>query len=132
MAFEDVVADVIAYLEPVVAPVPVHAEIPKPRPVEFLQVRRIGGPAEPPVREIVRLHVEAWATSEVRAMEILRAARPAVWDLAAANTLGYMVYTVVEFAGPTQGTDTETGVPVAWFRPELTVRSDDVIHLSVP
>lgn len=130
MAFENVITDVIAYLDPVDGTVPVHNDIPKPRPDEFIQVRRIGGPATPPVQETVRLDIFAWAETSPRAEELINLVRASIWALAGKATLGYMVYRVSEFMGPTQSTDVDTGIPRGWYRPEMTVRANDAIHFT--
>ncbi len=130
MPFQDVVEDVIAHLDPVDGTVAVVSEIPKPRPEEFVQIRRIGGPGLPPVRELVRLDVFAWAQTGPRAMAILALVRASIWQLAGGTDLGYQVYQVNEFLGPSQSDDTATGQPRGWYRPELTVRADDVIHFA--
>ncbi|MCP4959666.1 MAG: hypothetical protein GY925_10405 [Actinomycetia bacterium] len=127
MPFADVVADVIAHLDPVDG-VSVSSKVPSPRPDEFIQIRRIGGPGVPPVTEVVRLDVFTWADTGPRAMELLGLVRESIWALAGGVALGYVVYGVVEFMGPTQSDDTETSTPRGWYRPELTVRADAVIH----
>lgn len=130
MAFPEIVTDLIDYLGPVDGTVTVHSRIPNPRPAEFVMIRRFGGIAGEPVRDMPRLDVQAWAVTEPRARELLTIVRSRIWALAGSNTLGYMVYKVSEFMGPTDRTDPETGLPFAWFRPELSIRADDVIHVA--
>lgn len=129
MAFEDVVADVIAYLGPLMSPLTVVSEVPRDRPDEFIQVRRIGGTAVMPVREIVRLDVWAWAEEgeEQRAMQLIATVRAHIWALRHSTTLGYQCYDIGETMGPTQASDLDTGLPRGWYRPELTVRANDVV-----
>ena len=130
MAFPDLVDDLITHLHPVDGTVPVHSDVPDPRPVEFVQIRRIGGLAELPVRDTVRLDVWTWASSNRRAMALLALVRGEIWRLRGSNTLGYPIYDVTEFMGPTQRSDPDTGAPRGWFRPEVTVRADDVTYFA--
>jgi hypothetical protein len=50
-------------------------KIPNPMPAEFGRVKRFGGPRESLISENANLIVEAWATTEARALEILNLAR---------------------------------------------------------
>lgn len=129
--FADPIGLLVAYLGPVVAPVPVSGRVPRPRPPEFVQVRRVGGVAVPPVREIVRVDVFAWAADDVRAIEVGGLAREALWSLA--GTVGVLapgepVYTVAEFKGPGSDDDEETGSPRYWFTVELMIRANQVLN----
>lgn len=130
MAFADPIVDMITYLEAQVPGLPFSSDIPNPRPTEFAQVRRIGGVADPPVREIVRYNIYTWAASPPRAYELLMLIRAAIWTLPGGTDLGYPCYKVVEFMGPTMTQDSQSGVPQGWYRPEITIRSEDVIHYS--
>ena len=130
MAFADVIADVITYLEGEVPGLEFSSDIPNPRPEEFGQVRRIGGVADPPVTDVVRLNIYTWAATPQRAYQLLMLVRSAIWDLAGGNQLGYPCYKVAEFMGPTLTQDSQSGDPQGWYRPEITIRSEDVIHYS--
>lgn len=130
MAFSDVNADLITYLKSETSIVTIVSDIPNPRPVEFAMVRRLGGLAEFPVTEVARFDIYTWASTTPRAMELLLDVRAAVWRLGGKTTLGYPVYLVVEFMGPTLTADPQTGTPQGWYRPEITVRANDVVQHS--
>lgn len=133
MAFPDVVSDLITHLDPVDGTVPVRSETPDSFNAgtdEQIIIRRVGGSALMPVRDVNRLDVWAWAATAPRARALLYLVRSQIWDLAGTTALGYQVYKVAEFMGPTQRDDTEIKAPRCWYRPELTVRADDVIHLA--
>jgi hypothetical protein len=126
--FSDPLALLVVYLTPIMAPTPVVSRVPGERPVEFLQLRRVGGVALPPVRETVRIDAFAWAESEARAHLIGSYARDAIWALSGKLMGGLAVYQVGEFMGPTMGDDPETGLPRLWITYELVVRADAAIH----
>jgi hypothetical protein len=139
MAFPDAVDLVIGYLDPIVAPVKVANRVPNPRPDRFVQVRRVGGPAQVPVRDRPRLDVFAWAPTDPQAMALALQVRTALWALAGTNLLGVAVYRVSEFMGPRQDDDTLPattttttggGTPRVWATYELDLRADDVIHAA--
>lgn len=130
MSFADPIALLVAYLGPALAPVPVASRVADERPLEWLQVRRVGGPALPPVREAVRFDVFAWAETEERATIIGHQARSAVWALAGTDRLGVTVYTVGEFMGPTMTQDEETRSPQLWITFEVLIRAVDVMHIA--
>lgn len=138
MAFPDVVALLIAYLDPIVGAVAVASRVPNPRPGRLVQVRRAGGLAQSPVRDRARLDVFTWAPTEVEAMQLALTVRSAVWALAGTDTLGPMVYRVQEFMAPRAFDDERSdstaqvvnagASPRVWATYELTIRADDVIH----
>ena len=128
MAFPDVVGLTIAYLGPIITPTAVVSRIPKPRPVELVQVRRVGGPALPPVRDQARLDIFCWAATEPDAMALAGTVRSALWALSGNDLLGPMVYEVAEFLGPRQDDDPITGTPRVWMTQSLAVRADDAIQ----
>lgn len=125
--FPDIVAAIVAHLGAVMAPIPVATEVAEDRPPEFVQVRRVGGPALPPVREAVRLDVFAWAATEVRAYQVGTTVRDAFWALNGQVVDGITVYEVGEFLGPTMTADAETRTPQLWATYELTVRADGAV-----
>lgn len=129
MAFADVIADVRTYLVAQTG-YAFYSDVPNPRPVEFVQIRRIGGLAEMPVKENVRLEFFTWAATSVRAMEMINEIRLQVWRLGGGIDLGYQVYQVADFMGPTQTHDSQTGTPQGWYRPEITIRANDVVQHS--
>lgn len=128
MTFPDATGLAIAYLDPLMDPVQVASRVPRDRPAELLQVRRIGGTGLPPVRDVARLDVIAWAEQEPRAAELGNIARAHVWALAGTNLLGVACYRVAEFMGPRHDDDPETGTPRYWVTFDLHLRADDVIH----
>lgn len=140
MAFPDAVALLIAYLDPIVDPIPVASRVPNPRPPKLVQVRRVGGLAQTPIRDRARLDVFTWAPREDEAMALALTVRSAVWALAGTDTLGPMVYRVAEFMAPRaldderSGTTAQTATagasPRVWATYELTLRADDVIHIA--
>lgn len=123
-----VVSMLVGYLAGMVRPIPVATEVPENRPPEFIQVRRVGGTAQAPVREAVRVDVFAWAASEERAYAIGNQVREAVWELGGQMLTGLPVYEVSEFMGPTMTADHETRTPQLWATYELLVRADGAIH----
>lgn len=129
MAYPDVVSDLITHLHPVDTTVPVRSDVPdsfRAGTGELIQIRRIGGAELVPVRDVNRLDVWAWAATAPRARQLLLTVRAQIRALSGTTTLGYVVYRVTDFMGPTQRDDTETSAPRCWYRPELTVRADDV------
>ena len=130
MAFPDLTALLIAYIAPLVAPTAVASRIPDPRPVGFVQVRRVGGTARPPVRERARFDVFCWAAGEPAAQSTASTIRSAVWALAGTSLLGIPTYEVAELLGPRLDDDDLTGTPRVWATYELTTRADDVMHIA--
>ncbi len=122
-----VVTLVVSYLATTMAPIPVATSVPDDRPPEFIQVRRVGGPALPPVRETVRLDVFVWAATEERAYTVGSQVREAIWALNGQTLAGLPVYDVGEFLGPTMTADDETRSPQLWATYELTVRADGAV-----
>jgi hypothetical protein len=123
-----VVTMVVGYLAGMVDPIPVATEVPEARPPEFIQVRRVGGPAVAPVRESVRIDTFAWAATEERAYAIGNQVREAIWALHGQALAGLPVYEVAEFMGPTMTADDQTRTPQLWTTYELLVRADGAIH----
>lgn len=128
MAYSDPLPSIVAYLAAGVTPVRVVADVPDPRPPTLLQVYRVGGDALTPVREQVRLDVFAWAPSDVPAMTLALQARTLIWALAGKSTLGFMVYRVQEFLGPTKIRDPIRVSPQVWATYDLDIRANAAIH----
>lgn len=129
MAFPDPLADVITYLTPLMSPVVVTSRVPPestPRP-PLVQVRRVGGAAEVPVRDTPRLDVWCWHDTEPDAMDLALTVRGAIWALAGTNELGYPCYRVDEFLGPRQADDDLTGIPRVWATYTLLVRAESAV-----
>ena len=127
-AFPDIVTLVVGYLGAAMAPIPVATEVPAQRSPEFIQVRRVGGPALPPVREVVRLDTFSWAATEARAYQVGQMVREAIWALNPQVLSGCPVYEVAEFLGPTMTADDDTRSPQLWATYELTVRADGAVR----
>lgn len=130
MPFVDPTALAVAYLTPIVDPIPVASRVPDPRPDEFVQVRKTGGAAAPPVREIVRLDVHTWGVDDPAAYDLALTVRTAMWALGATDLLGVTVYQVGEFLAPRLLDDPESGTSRAWATYDLTIRADEIIHLG--
>lgn len=134
MAWPDAVGLVIAYLNPILDPVPVLSRVPQdsaPRP-PLQQVRRVGGPALPPVRDLARLDFLSWHDTDPQAMALAMQAREAVWALSGTTLLGVTCYRVAEFMGPRQSDDPVSGTPRVWATYELMLRADDAINPAPP
>lgn len=130
MAWPDAVRLVIAYLTPIVAPARVVSRLPQdaaPRE-PLLQVRRVGGPALPPVRDVARLDVWAWGPDEGEAWDLGLAARGALWLLPGTTALGVTCYRIEEFMGPRQQDDPASQTPRVWATYELHLRADSAIQ----
>lgn len=130
--FSDPIAMLVGYLGGVLVPVPVSTRVADPRPLEFVQIRRVGGAALLPVRESVRVDVWVWAGSEARAQFLASQARAAVWALAHSVRAGVTVYVVGEFLAPRMLDDPETGLPRVWATYELVIRADPIVPAAHP
>lgn len=127
MPFPDVNDALIAYLKTPLTPVKVVSRVPAPRPPRLVQVRRVGGPAEFPVRDAARIDIKCWAPDDKVAMGLALEVREAVWALSGTSLLGFPCYQVSEFLGPRLDDDPVTSSPVAWATYSLLVRADPVI-----
>jgi hypothetical protein len=126
----DAVRLVIAYLAPIVAPARAVSRVPQdaaPRE-PLVQVRRIGGQALLPVRDVARLDTYAWAPDDERAWELGLQVRAAIWSLAGTDLLGPVCYRVEEFLGPRQQDDPSSLTPRIWATYELHIRADAAIQ----
>ena len=130
MAIPDTVGLMIAWVVGLSLPgsPPVSAEIPDPLTEDHVQVRRLGGPALPPVRDQPLIHLSSWAPTDKLALDRLNIIRPQMWALVGTATLGVTVYELDETAGPTSTTDPQGGRPFAFMRWAVTVRANDIIH----
>ncbi|MFP3990651.1 hypothetical protein U9R90_24940 [Streptomyces sp. E11-3] len=128
MAFPDVNESLIAYLSSIVAPVRVVSRVPDPRPTGLVQVRRVGGPATPPVRDAARVDIWCWEADDRSAMALALQVRTAIWALSGTALLGFPCYRVSEFLGPRLDEDPVTNRPRAWATYQLLVRADEAIE----
>ncbi len=99
VVFPDATAAVTSRLGDVLA-VPTDARVPKPRPDEFIVVRRVGGPRRDIVTDEATLTIEAWAQDEAAAHDLAQLARAHVHAMAGTTEGDVRVYRVGEFAGP--------------------------------
>lgn len=131
MAFPDVTGLLRTGLDAAMS-VPVVVDIPRDRATEFVQVRRVGGTAAPPVRDVANLDIKTWAAAgrSERATELLLQAREYIWGLPTVTTFGATVYRVSELMGPKQINDPETGFPMGWMTVTLQIRADSAIMFT--
>lgn len=127
MSFPDINGALITYLAGVVSP-RVVSRVPDPRPAELVQVRRVGGPAEVPVRDAARVDVWCWAPTDATCMGLALEVREAVWALAGTTLLGVPCYRVSEFLGPRLDDDPITNSPRVWMTLSLLVRADSAMQ----
>lgn len=125
MAIPDAVGLVIAYLEGKHTE-PVVSRVPSPRPGKFIRVRRVGGGALPPVRDVPRLDVECWAETEPEAAALGATVRAEMLALAGTTVSGVECYRVEETLYR-QIDDPETGTPKIWGTYALTLRANDIL-----
>lgn len=127
MSYPDVVALLRTYLLPIVTPVQVVSRVPDPRPTQLVQIRRVGGTQQRPVRDRARVDAFCWAATEPAAYALADQVRVAVHQLAGTDTLGPAVYRVDEVLGPRYDDDPLTSTPRVWVTYTLDVRADDAI-----
>lgn len=130
MSWPDIVAVTIAYLDGLTSlnGVTVANEVPDPMPTKLLQVRRIGGPKLPPVRDVGRLDLIAWADTSAEAMALALLARTEINGLRGVTAGGTTIYRVEEFLGPRQLDDPLTGKRRVLQTQVLTFRADEAIR----
>jgi hypothetical protein len=97
----DLTGSLIIWLRPQLAPVPVHAAVPRDLPASFVTLRRIGGPFDPPVIDRPTIELAAWGATQAQAEDLAYEARALVWSLDRGGIInGIAVYRVEEFTGP--------------------------------
>lgn len=99
--------------------VPVSARVPRPRPDEFVVLRRVGGPRRNALTDDARLDVQVWAPSDARAVAIAQQARR---HLAEMPQHVDQVRQFTEDAGPTLIPDAPSDVPRVLLTVVLSVR----------
>lgn len=99
--------------------VPVSARIPRPRPDQFVVLRRVGGPRRNALTDDARLDVQVWAPSDARAVEIAQQARR---HLAEMPQHLAEVRQFAEDSGPTLIPDAPSDVPRVLLTVVLSVR----------
>lgn len=125
MAIPDAVALVRTYLDGLHSE-PVVTRVPNPRPATFIRVRRVGGAALPPVRDVARLDVQCWAPTEPEAATLGALVRKEMLALRGTTVGGVECYRVEETLYR-QADDPETGTPQTWATYALTLRAEDVL-----
>ena len=128
--FVDPLAALIPAIRDAVGGVEVASRVPDGRVLPFVQVRRVGGTADVPVRESVRLDVIVWAASEPEAAELGSTVRAFLWGLAGRETNGLLIYRLWEFTGPRFNDDDKTESARWWVTVEMIVRADPVVPAS--
>lgn len=125
--FVDPLGALIPAVQTEMGGVKVASRVPDDRPLPFVQVRQVGGLAEVPVRETVRLDVIVWAATEPEAAALGRQVRTFLWGLQGQVVNGLQVYRIWEFTGPRFNDDDKTDAARWWFTPELMVRAEPVV-----
>lgn len=123
IAFPDIEALVVAYLEPLVG-TRVVTKVPSTRPDSFVRVLRIGGPRANLVTDRPLVTVEAWATSTTAAENLASRARAYMGALAQSSHGEAWVRRVVEVVGLQSFPDPETESPRYQFTVQMDVRGD--------
>jgi len=103
VTYADVQQVLVEYLRPLIDPAPIGVRVPNPRPITFVQVRRIGGVAD---RLIDRTQVDvlAWAETDPDAHDLVMQIRRHVALMPGVRS-GVRVVDVNEFAGPIPAPD---------------------------
>lgn len=99
--------------------VPVSARVLRPRPDEFVVLRRVGGPRRGPLTDDARLDVQVWAPSDARAVEIAQQARRYLSEMPQHLN---EVRQFAEDSGPTLIPDAPSDVPRVLLTVVLSVR----------
>lgn len=105
IVFPDIEELLVDYLTAELAangpPVPVHVQIPNPRPTSFVTVPRVGGPRRSLVVDSATISADSWAIRPKAAHDLAQLVR-GLFHALVGQTLGdtYPVYRVDEFAGP--------------------------------
>lgn len=126
MAYPDIVALLVAYLDPLLTG-PVMSRVPDPRPDVWTQVRRVGGTQVRPVREQPRVDVFSNALTEPDAWALGDLTRRSIHALKGTTLGGAVVYRVEETMGPRENDDPLTGRPRYWATYSILVRADDAV-----
>lgn len=121
IVFPDATKLLIDYLNAELG-IPVHHEIPKPRPTAFLTVRRVGGVRQTLVSDNPMVVFEAWSNSHEDAHSIAQAARALVHAARGQVLDGVAVYGIVEISGPADLPDPLSNQPRFTFTLTVAVR----------
>lgn len=80
--------------------VPVHIQIPNPRPEAFVTVPRVGGPRRNLVVDTATVSADCWHLRSKQALELAQIVRGIINALPGKVLDGHPVYRVDEFTGP--------------------------------
>ncbi|MEV6102619.1 hypothetical protein [Nocardia sp. NPDC051981] len=119
VAWPDATLLAMEYLRPRLGGMPVGSRIPADRPVEFVVLRRVGGPQRGPLTDDARLDVQVWADSDERAVAIAAQAR---YHLGAMPQHVPEVRQFREDSGPNLIPDAPSDVPRVLLTVVLSVR----------
>lgn len=117
VTFPDVQLLAVAYLRPLLAPVPVGVRVPNPRPGQFVTLRRAGG-VRGQVLDMPRLDFFAWAQTDEAAHDLVQEVRRHVVAMRDSHSA---VVKVDEFTGPIPEPD-ESAQPRWMASYEITLR----------
>ncbi|MFJ7069201.1 hypothetical protein [Streptomyces sp. NPDC101115] len=120
----DAVAVTIGYLRDALVArgmtVPVGSRVPSPRPVRFVRIERIGGPADTVVTDRPRLDVHCWGADEGDAHDLMQVCRALLG--AARGAYGGTVLARPVTGGPQLLPDVESGAARYAFTLDITMR----------
>lgn len=115
IVFPDVEAIVISYLNAAFTArsetARASTKVPAPRPTKFVRVLRTGG-SSTLVEDRAQLTIEAWATTAVAAnalMQLTRGLMHAI-DQVTVSNVTYQFYRPLEFSGPANRPDPDSGM----------------------
>jgi hypothetical protein len=126
MAYPDIIALLVAYLDPLLTG-PVASRVPDPRPNVFTQIRRIGGPQVRPVRDQPRVDVISWALTDPEAWALADLTRRSIHALKGTVLGSTVVYRIDETVGPQQVDDPLTAHRRCMATYSILVRADDAV-----
>lgn len=124
MALPDAVALLVAYLDGLHSE-KVSSDVPDPIPSNLIQVRRVGGPALPPVRDNPRVDIFCWSTTSALAGALANTVRGEMFALHRSTLLGIDCYKVEETLFR-QFDDDVSGRPRYWATYALTLRANEI------
>lgn len=82
-----------------------------PRPEEFIQIIRTGGPRMNIVADNPQITIDCWALNEERAYEIASYARALIEALEGSSYQNVAFYRMNEFSGPFSNPDPDSNIP---------------------
>jgi len=88
-----------------------HGRVPNPRPIEFIRIRRFGGPKQNLVMDGAQLTIEGWGKTDEDAHDHVQAARAALYAASGEVVDDVTVGLVEELAGPAELPDPDSDSP---------------------